>query len=128
MSGQDLWNVPTGRQLTEEKMSIRALPRASVKSLERARKTWPESQADDFEREGKLFRDKGSGTLYRRVRGEPEAGGAGRDDISTWFVSYDEAGDGIVYLIAADNPGAVTHSVVGEIGGRRAAPHEAVVR
>jgi len=64
-----------------------------------ARKTWPESRSDDFTREGKLFRDKATDTLYRRVPGDPLLGGAGREDVSTWFISYDEAGDGLVYLL-----------------------------
>lgn len=124
----DLWNLPTGRQFKETAMAVRTLPRVTPKTLERARKTWPESRAEDFEREGRLFRDRGSGVLYRRVPGDPQTGGAGREDVATWFISADEAGDGVVYLIAADDPGSVTHSVVGEIGGRVAAAHEAVVR
>ena len=109
-------------------MSIRGLPRASTKALTQARKTWPEARADDFEVEGKLFRDKATGTLYRRVPGDPALGGVGRDDASTWFVSYHEAGDGIVYLIEADSPGTVYSVVQGEIGGRAAAPHEGLMR
>lgn len=124
----DLWNLPTGKRLEETKMSVRTLPRVTPKMLERARKTWPESKAEDFEREGKLFRDKATDRLYRRVPGDPQAGGAGRQDVSTWFVSHDEAGDGIVYLIAADEPGSVVSTAVGEIGGRLAAAHEALVR
>ena len=98
-------DVPSGRRLEKEKMSIRVLPRATPKALERARKTWPEARADDFEPEGKLFRDKASGNLYRRAPGNPTLGGAGREDVDVWFVSHDEAGDGIVFLRATDNPG-----------------------
>jgi hypothetical protein len=124
----NLWDLPTGRKLETERMSIRTLPRATTKSLDRARRTWPEAQAADFEHDGRLFRDKASGTVYRRVPGDPQAGGAGRDDVDTWFLSADESGDGIVYLIAAENPGSVTHSVVGDIYGRPAAPHEVMAR
>ena len=74
-----------------------------------------------------MWRDKGSGTLYRRAPGDPQISGAGKEDVSTWFVSADEAGDGIVCLIADDDPGSVVRSVWGEIGGRPAAAHEAVV-
>jgi hypothetical protein len=63
----DLWEVPGGRKLEEAKMQIRVLPRAGAKAIERARRTWPEANAGDFEREGRLFRDRGSGILYRRV-------------------------------------------------------------
>jgi hypothetical protein len=126
--GQDLYAMPTGRRVEESAMSVRTLPRASAKVLERARRTWPEAMADDFEIEGKLFRDKGSGVVYRRVPGDPQLGGAGREDVSTWFVSHDDSGDGIVYLIVADNPGSVTRTVFGEIGGRLAAAHEGVMR
>lgn len=128
MIGEGLLNVPTGRRFEETAMSIRTLPRATARSLERARKTWPEARASDFDAEGKLFRDKASGVLYRRVPGDPQLGGAGREDAALFFISADEAGDGIVYLIAADNPGTVYSVVQGEIGGRAAAPHEAMVR
>lgn len=128
MIGEGLFDMPTGRRVDEPKMAIRVLPRVSAKALERARKTWPESQSGDFEREGKLFRDRATGTLFRRVPGDPGLGGSGREDVSVWFISADDLGDGIVYLIEADNPGAVHSVVQGEIGGRPAAPHEAMVR
>jgi len=125
----DLFNLPTGRELRTPAMAIRVLPRASGKTLERARKTWPEANAADFEVEGKLFRDKGSGIVYRRVQGDPQLGGAGREDVSTFFISHDgELGDGIVYLTPADNPGSVTHTFIGEVGGYEASGHEALVR
>jgi hypothetical protein len=62
------------------------------------------------------------------VAGDPQLGGAGREDVSTWFISHDALGDGIVYVRRADDPGAVVSVVQGEIGGRRAAAHEAVAR
>ena len=87
----DPWALPEGRVLEETKTSIRTLPRASAKTLERARRTWPEARPDDFEREGKLIRDKRSGVLYRRVPGDPTMGRAGAEDVSVFFVSFDEA-------------------------------------
>jgi hypothetical protein len=126
----DAWvDLPTGRQLQQPKMSIRTLPRASAKAIARARSTWPESQADDFQPVGKLFVDRATGIAYRCVPGDPQAGGAGREDVSVWFISHDdEYGDGLVYLRRDGDPGEVVHSVVGEIGGRPALAHEAVAR
>ena len=69
----ELWDVPTGGLLEESKTTIRNLPRASAKAIQKARGTWPEAKSDDFEREGKLFRDKATDTLYRRVPGDPQA-------------------------------------------------------
>jgi hypothetical protein len=111
-------DVPSGRRLEESRTTIRVLPRASDKALASARRTWPQSDAADFDRDGKLFRDKATGVAYRRVPGDPQAGG-GRGDIATWFISADDWGDGIVYLQRADDPGSVVTQDVGEIGGRR---------
>jgi hypothetical protein len=45
MSGDEgLFNMPTGRRVEETAMSIRTLPRATDKALERARKTRIESR------------------------------------------------------------------------------------
>lgn len=122
MSDVGFVDVPTGRRLEETAMSIRTLPRASTKALERARRTRPESRDADYEVEGRLFIDKASGIAYRRVPGDPQAGGVGRDDISTWFVAGDELGDGIVYLLAADAPGSVVSQEVGTVGGYAEGP------
>ncbi len=103
--------------LEDEKMSVRTLPRASAKALERARRMWPEARAEDFEKATKYhWRDKATGNLFRRVPGDPQAGGVAKD-IDVWFLSGDELGDGIVYLLAADAPGSVVSSKVGSIGG-----------
>ena len=66
-------NVPSGRRLEELKTTIRVLPRATAKALEKARRTWPEARANDFERKGKLWVDEGSDIAYRRVPGDPLA-------------------------------------------------------
>jgi hypothetical protein len=121
-------DVPSGRRLEELKTTIRVLPRATPKARAKARRTWPEADAGDFEPEGKLFRDKGTGVVYRRVGGDPQAGGTAREDVSTWFISADDDGDGIVYLLAEGSPGSVVSTEVGEIGGRPAAAHEGVAR
>jgi hypothetical protein len=126
MIGQELYNMPTGRRVEEAKMSLHTLPRATPKALERARRTWPEARGEDFTREGRLFREKASGVAYRRVPGDPQLGGAGREDVSTFFVSVDETGDGVVYLVAADNPGSVVSTTIGVMEGRPALPHEAL--
>ena len=128
MSDQWYAELPSSRQVEDKATSIRTLPRATAKALERARQTWPEARAEDFEVEGKVFRDEATGVAYRRVAGDPNLGGAGREDVDVWFISYDEAGDGICYLRAEDNPGTVVSVVQGEMGNRRAAPHESVAR
>lgn len=123
----DLWyEAPTGRQLVDTGMGIRVLPRATPPALERARRTWPEARADDFDREGKLFVDKATGTAYRRVPGDPQLGGAGREDVSTWFISHDDAGSGICYLQKADTPDSVVSSELGDVGGRRMTAQDAL--
>lgn len=124
----DPWNVPTGRQLEEQGTTIRTLPKASAKTLEWARRTWTEAKASDFETVGKLYVDKASGVAYRRVPGDPQLGGAGREDVDVWFISHDKTGDGLVYLRGADNPGSVVSVPQGEIGGRQVTGHERGVR
>ena len=84
-------DLPVGRKFEETAMAVRTLPRATPKALERARKTWPEARAEDFTHEGRLFRDKASGIVYRRVGGDPQLGGAGKEDVTTWFISHDES-------------------------------------
>ena len=39
----------TGRRLEKETMSVRVLPRATPKAIERARKAWPQADAGDFD-------------------------------------------------------------------------------
>jgi hypothetical protein len=69
-------DVPQGRVLEEERATIRGLPRASAKALAQARKMWPEAQAQDFEKVSKyVWADKASGRRYRRLGGDPVAGG-----------------------------------------------------
>ena len=92
------------------------------------KKTWPQARAEDFEPVGKTYIDRASGVAYRRVPGDPQLGGAGREDIDVWFVSHDPLGDGIAYLRADNNPGYVVSVVQGEIGGRPATSHEGGVR
>lgn len=117
-------DVPSGRQLGDHGTTIRVLPRATTKALAHASRTWPQAQAGDFEADGRVFRDRATGTVYHRVSGDPQLGGAAREDIDTWFVSADPTGDGIVYLIADGSPGSVVSTTVGEIGGRVAIPNE----
>jgi hypothetical protein len=112
-------DIPSGGKLEAKKMSIRVLPRATDKAVANARRTWPEATAADFERTGKLWVDKATGIAYRRVAGDPEAGGTGRADVAVWFISGDELGDGIVYLQKADAPGSALTEEIGEVGGRR---------
>jgi hypothetical protein len=112
-------DIPSGRRLEEERMSIRGLPRATAKALENARRTWPEAKADDFEREGKAWVDQATGIRYRRAAGDPGLGGASKESVDVWFISADKTGDGIVYLRREDNPGAVLSTAQGEFGGWR---------
>ena len=124
----ELIDVPSGRQLEEPTTTIRMLPRASAKTLDRARRTWPEASAEDFEQVGKLYVDRASGVAYRRVPGDPQAGGAAREDVDVWFISHDPLGDGVVYLRRDGSPGSVVSVVQGELGGGLATSHEGAVR
>ena len=51
MAAQSPWLIDplTGRRLEKETMSVRVLPRATPKAIERARKAWPQADAGDFD-------------------------------------------------------------------------------
>jgi hypothetical protein len=55
MSSGSWFELPTGGRLEEGPTIIHVLPKATPKALEIARRTWPEANADDFERAGKVW-------------------------------------------------------------------------
>jgi predicted short-subunit dehydrogenase-like oxidoreductase (DUF2520 family) len=60
----------------------------------------------------------------RAAAGSAQRRGTPALSVTTWFVSADELGDGIVYLQKADDPGSAVLQEIGEVGGRRLTAQE----
>jgi hypothetical protein len=126
MSESDSWfATPSGRRADGDRPSVtyevHMLPRADDKSLQIARRQWgPSAQESDFERVGKTWVDKATGTIHHRIHGNPLAG-YDTTTISAYYVA-----DGhLIFLRAVDTPEQVTGQRVGELEGRLAGPREA---
>ena len=91
------------RRLEETKATIYTLPKATRRAVERARRTWPEAQLEDFQREHKNFVHKETGVRYRRVPGDALLGGAQEQQVTARLVATNAAH--LPDAEAAGNPG-----------------------
>jgi hypothetical protein len=83
--------VSWGREVTADNPRAGHIDDGSVAWPERileAERQWPRANAQDFERIGKLYRDKASGLEYKRVSGAPllSIGTPATDGISCFIV------------------------------------------
>jgi hypothetical protein len=122
--------MPTGRRLEQGGApagnlgSVRVLPPASAERIEQSRRHWQQASSGDFERVGKRWIDRATGTEYRRVHGDPLLD---RDPATSDVSCFLVVDDSLVYLrpAGAHDSGA-TRVELGEVGARVATGHEPV--
>jgi hypothetical protein len=118
----DAWfELPSGRKVDgpddDVVAVVHALPQATERTLEIARNTWIEADASDFEYVAKrTWRDRASGELFRRCRGNPLAASS-EGDVSCWF----ELDGHLIFLARADTPEKSESLRLGSVGARRGA-------
>ncbi len=53
---------------------VKSLPKATADTIRYAARQWPEGRASDFDRDGRTWVDRATGTEYRVVHGNPLLG------------------------------------------------------
>lgn len=110
---------PAGRRVEGSPPSgwlgeIRTQSRATADAIKYAERSWPQRRAKDFKREGRQYVERGTGTTYTLVRGNPLLGD-GDPEVADCFV----VADGVIWFLRrADRPRQRSQSL-GVIGGVR---------
>ena len=80
---------------------LRSLTQATDETIQYAARTWPQGRPEDFDREGRNYTDRATGTVYRLVHGNPLLA----DDTSVVDLFVVEDGS-MWFLSRADRPPA----------------------
>ena len=111
-------DYPTGRKLPSAppKSYIGetwSLPRATDDTIRYAARQWPQGRSEDFDRLGRVWTDRATGTVYKLVHGNPLLGDD--PDAADLFVVED---DSLWFLRKGDRPQGKSVAL-GTIGGLR---------
>jgi hypothetical protein len=118
--------LPFGRKIDADRPgdylgTVRTLAPADAETVRAARRFFIEAKEDDFDREGRVWVDRGSGLRYRRVDGAPLAASDPRRQASLFAVV-----DGSILFLPHEGEQARVEVVeVGTMGAHEAAGHEA---
>ena len=98
-------DYPTGRRVEDSphKPGFRgetwSLPKATEDSIRYASRSWPQGRLEDFDREGRTYTERATGTVYKLVHGNVLLG----DDTDAADLFLVE-GDALWFLRRADAP------------------------